>query len=180
MKKAVIFVVLFMLIGFNVVSAIPVSSANVEREFIQDVTVKNSQGLEENENAPPMEVVYDWDSGVDGMKVGTEIGIDIPEGLAVSDGTVDFVGRYGSVYGEVTLDGDKSRGELEITEDIPAHVMGSFQLSAERPRLKSAITAPILTEVALTDASGKTFTEENRPTVDSVAHVAFEWLCRMR
>lgn len=175
MKKAVIFVVLFMLVGFNVVSAIPVSSANVEREFIQDVTVKNSQGSKENENAPPVEVVYDWDSGVDGMKAGTAIGIAIPEGLAVDDGTVDLVGSDGSVYGKVVLDGDKSRGNLDLTTDIPANVAGSFQLLAEKPRLKSVITAPILTGVALTDANGKAFTEENRPTVDSAANIYFEW-----
>ncbi|MBC1500147.1 LPXTG cell wall anchor domain-containing protein [Listeria weihenstephanensis] len=199
MKKAVIFVVLFMLVGFNLVSAIPVSSANVERDFIQDVAVKNSQGSQELENAPPVEVLYDWDSGADGMAAGTVIGIDIPRELDVADQTVNLLGDDESVYGNVTLDSEKLHGELEITKDIPANLTGGFSFQAGlvaddavlafdmgntvkqvavksvKKGLKSAITAPILTDVALTDSSGKVFTEENRPTVDSAAHLAFEW-----
>ncbi|MBC2327143.1 LPXTG cell wall anchor domain-containing protein [Listeria booriae] len=76
------------------------------------------------------------------------------------------------------LNNEKKQDEMLVTLNTGKNseqVRVPMKAQTKLTTLKSAITTNILTSVELTDINGKTFTEENRPSVDSAARIAFEW-----
>ncbi|MBC1400693.1 LPXTG cell wall anchor domain-containing protein [Listeria booriae] len=76
------------------------------------------------------------------------------------------------------LNNEKKQDEMLVTLNTGKNSKQArvpMKAQTKLTTLKSAITTNILTSVELTDINGKAFTEENRPSVDSTARIAFEW-----